>query len=94
MKQELENLREKSNELEVHWKNEKEIIVSMRDHKKEIDRLKQEADIEERRGNLQKVAEVDVCRALAALHPPHRSRNDTRSSPVRSLAEKQRLLPR
>ncbi len=58
LKQELENLREKSNELEVHWKNEKEIIVSIRDHKKDIDRMKQEADIEERRGNLQKVAEI------------------------------------
>lgn len=58
LKAELENLREKSNELEVHWKNEKEIITIIRDHKKEIDRLKQEADIEERRGNLQKVAEI------------------------------------
>ncbi len=58
LKQDLENLRERSNELEVHWKNEKEIITKIRDHKKEIDRLKQEADIEERRGNLQKVAEV------------------------------------
>lgn len=58
LKMELENLREKSNELEVHWKNEKEIITDIRDHKKEIDRLKQEADIEERRGNLQKVAEI------------------------------------
>jgi len=30
----LENLREKSNELEVHWKNEKEIITKIREHKK------------------------------------------------------------
>ena len=58
LKQELENLREQSNELEVHWKNEKEIISKIREHKKEIDRLKQQADIEERKGNLQKVAEL------------------------------------
>jgi ATP-dependent Clp protease ATP-binding subunit ClpB len=58
LKQELENLREKSNELEVHWKNEKEIITKIRENKKEIDKLKQEAEINERQGNLQKVAEI------------------------------------
>lgn len=58
LKEDLENLREQSNELEAHWKNEKEIITKIRDHKKDIDRLKQESDIEERRGNLQKVAEI------------------------------------
>jgi ATP-dependent Clp protease ATP-binding subunit ClpB len=58
LKNELENLREKSNELEVHWKNEKEIITKIRGHKKDIDKYKQQADIEERKGNLQKVAEL------------------------------------
>ncbi|HYE59567.1 MAG TPA: AAA family ATPase, partial [Candidatus Kapabacteria bacterium] len=58
LKEELENLREKSNEVEMHWKNEKEIITKIRQHKKEIERLKQQADIEERKGNLQKVAEI------------------------------------
>ena len=58
LKEDLENLREKSNEIEVHWKNEKEIITQIRGHKKEIDKFKQQADIEERKGNLQKVAEL------------------------------------
>jgi ATP-dependent Clp protease ATP-binding subunit ClpB len=58
LKEDLENLREKSNELEVHWKNEKDIITQIRDAKKDIDRLKQEAEITERRGELQKVAEI------------------------------------
>ncbi|MEK7084824.1 MAG: AAA family ATPase [Patescibacteria group bacterium] len=58
LKAELENLREKSNEVEMHWKNEKEIITQIREHKKEIDRLKQLAEIEERKGDLQKVAEI------------------------------------
>ncbi len=58
LKQELANLKEKSNELEAHWKNEKDIITKIREHKKEIEKLKSQADIEERRGNLQKVAEV------------------------------------
>lgn len=58
LQQELENLREKSHELEVHWKSEKEIITKIRDAKKDIDKLKQEAEISERRGDLQKVAEI------------------------------------
>ena len=58
LKEELENLREKSTALEVHWKNEKEIITNIREQKKQIDKLKQEAEIAERRGELQKVAEI------------------------------------
>lgn len=58
LKEELENLREKSNALEVHWKNEKEVITGIRESKKKIDQLKQEAEIAERRGDLQKVAEI------------------------------------
>jgi ATP-dependent Clp protease ATP-binding subunit ClpB len=58
LKEELENLQEKSNELEMHWKNEKEIITNIRVTKKQIDKLKQEAEIAERKGDLQKVAEI------------------------------------
>ncbi len=58
LQQELENVREKSNELEVHWKNEKDIISHVRDLKKQIDKTKQQAEIEERKGDLQKVAEL------------------------------------
>lgn len=58
LKEDVENLRERSNEVEVHWKHEKEIITQIRDAKKDIDRLKQEAEITERRGDLQTVAEI------------------------------------
>lgn len=58
LKEEVENLREKSNALEVHWKSEKDVITGIRESKKDIDQLKQEADIAERRGDLQKVAEI------------------------------------
>src|SRR3989338_8546477 len=58
LKKELENLKERSNEIEIHWKNEKEIITNIRACKKEIEQLKQAADIAERRGDLQKVAEI------------------------------------
>jgi len=55
---ELHDLKEKSNQLELHWKNEKEIITQIREAKKQIDSLKQEADILERKSELQKVAEI------------------------------------
>jgi ATP-dependent Clp protease ATP-binding subunit ClpB len=58
LKKELANLREEIGEIELHWKNEKEIISKIREFKKEIDTLKQQAEIAERNGNLQKVAEI------------------------------------
>jgi len=58
LKEEFANLREKSREIEMHWNNEKDIITKIRENKKEIDKLKQEADIAERKGDLQRVAEI------------------------------------
>jgi ATP-dependent Clp protease ATP-binding subunit ClpB len=54
----LNDLKEKSNQLELHWKSEKEIITKIREAKKQIDALKVEADILERKSELQKVAEI------------------------------------
>lgn len=58
IEKEMAELKEKSSELEVKWKNEKETIERIHKHKKEIDQLKQKAEIEERKGDLQKVAEI------------------------------------
>ncbi len=55
---ELADLQEKRVSLEAKWKNEKDTISRIHNYKKEIDRLKQQAEIEERKGNLQKVAEI------------------------------------
>ncbi|PLX28529.1 ATP-dependent chaperone ClpB [Candidatus Parcubacteria bacterium] len=58
LKEELANIKDQSKEIEMKWQNEKEIITKIRDNKKQIDKLKQEAEIEERKGDLQKVAEL------------------------------------
>ncbi len=58
LKKELADLKEKSQAIEMQWNSEKEIITKIRQKKKQIDSLKQEAEIEERKGNLQKVAEI------------------------------------
>ncbi len=55
----LAELKEKAKQLELHWNNEKDIIAKIRAFKKEIDELKIEADIIERRGDdLTRVAEI------------------------------------
>lgn len=58
LREELANLKEKTKALELQWQNEKGIITKIRNYKKDIDKLKQQAEIEERKGDLQKVAEI------------------------------------
>lgn len=59
LSKELEQIKEKSNQLELHWKNEKSIISTIRDHKKKIDKLKIQAEIIQRRGDdLTEVARI------------------------------------
>jgi ATP-dependent Clp protease ATP-binding subunit ClpB len=58
IEKEMADLQEKMHEIEVKWKSEKDLISKIHKFKKEIDHLKQQADIEERRGDLQKVAEI------------------------------------
>jgi len=55
----LAQLKEKANQLELHWQNEKNAIGKIRESKKQIDELKAKAEIIERRGDdLAQVAEI------------------------------------
>ena len=54
----IAELKEKSNQLEIHWTTEKKIIETINELKAEIDDLKQAAEIAERKADLQKVAEM------------------------------------
>jgi ATP-dependent Clp protease ATP-binding subunit ClpB len=55
---ELADIKEKSQRLILQWKTEKDLISAIRNHKKEIDKLKTEAEVSERKGELDKVAEI------------------------------------
>jgi ATP-dependent Clp protease ATP-binding subunit ClpB len=55
---ELAELREKSNALKANWKREKDLIAKARTLKEKIEQLKIEEQAEERKGNLQRVAEI------------------------------------
>jgi ATP-dependent Clp protease ATP-binding subunit ClpB len=55
---ELAGIRERANILKANWKQEKELIGRARELKEKIEQLKIEEQTEERRGNLQRVAEI------------------------------------
>ncbi|MBU4284978.1 ATP-dependent chaperone ClpB [Patescibacteria group bacterium] len=58
IKREIAELKEQSREMEIQWKTEKDIISKIRQNQKQMESLKQEADITERKSDLQKVAEI------------------------------------
>ncbi len=51
-------VREKADRLEITWKAEKESITAIQQTKKELEQLRNEADIAERRGDLEKASEI------------------------------------
>jgi ATP-dependent Clp protease ATP-binding subunit ClpB len=58
LERELAEIREKSNALKAKWKQEKELIARSRQLKEKLEQLKIEEQAEERKGNLQRVAEI------------------------------------
>src|SRR5207245_1705698 len=58
VERELAGIREKSNALKARWKQEKDLIARARQLKEKIEQLKIEEQTEERKGNLQRVAEI------------------------------------
>jgi ATP-dependent Clp protease ATP-binding subunit ClpB len=58
VERELAELREQANALKARWKEEKQSIGRIQELKERIEKLKLEEQTEERRGNLQRVAEI------------------------------------
>jgi ATP-dependent Clp protease ATP-binding subunit ClpB len=58
LEKELAEIREKSNALKANWKKEKDLIARQRALKEKLEQLKIEEQAEERKGNLQRVAEI------------------------------------
>jgi ATP-dependent Clp protease ATP-binding subunit ClpB len=55
---ELAGIREQSNALKARWKQEKDLIARSRQLKEKIEQLRIEEQTQERKGNLQRVAEI------------------------------------
>src|SRR3979490_36441 len=58
VEKELAGIREQSNALKAKWKQEKELIGGIRELKEKLDQLKTEEATEERKGNLERVAQI------------------------------------
>ena len=62
IQREVDDLKERSQGLELKWKNEKETISNLRQLKKDLETLRLEAESSERRGDLARVAEIRYAR--------------------------------
>ena len=58
VEKELAGIREKSNALKAKWKQEKDLIAKARALKEKLEQLKVEEAAEERKGNLERVAQI------------------------------------
>ncbi|NBS42014.1 AAA family ATPase, partial [bacterium] len=58
IERQIADLREKTDALEGKWKNEKDKIAALRDIKSVIEKLRAEAEMAERRGDLETVAKI------------------------------------
>ncbi|PIW37446.1 MAG: ATP-dependent chaperone ClpB, partial [Candidatus Kerfeldbacteria bacterium CG15_BIG_FIL_POST_REV_8_21_14_020_45_12] len=58
IEQEIAELQDSSQQLELQWKNERDLLEQMHDKKEQIDKLRGEAEIKERQGELREVAEI------------------------------------
>ncbi len=58
IEKELAEIRERANTLKANWKKEKDLIARARALKEKIEKLRIEEQAEERKGNLQRVAEI------------------------------------
>ena len=58
IERELAELEEERTALEMKWKNEKDLIDSIRDNARQVEELRGQAKIAERQGDLEKVAEI------------------------------------
>ena len=58
LKKKLAETKEQSKKIMLQWKTEKDLITNIRNHAAEIEKLKSQAEINERRMELDKVAEI------------------------------------
>lgn len=58
IEKEIAEITESSHRLEVRWQGEKDALTKIRDARSSLEKLRAEADMAERRGDLQRVAEI------------------------------------
>jgi ATP-dependent Clp protease ATP-binding subunit ClpB len=84
---EIADLREKTSELELKWKNEKEVITSIRSIKGELEKLRVAADNAESTGDLGTAAEIRYGRVPALT-----KELDVKTKRLKQLQKSRRIL--
>ncbi len=84
---EIADLREKTSELELKWKNEKEVIQAIRDIKGELEKLRVQADNAEAIADLGTTAEIRYGRI-----PLLEKELDTKTKRLKTLQKSRRVL--
>ncbi|HEX7651115.1 MAG TPA: AAA family ATPase [Candidatus Paceibacterota bacterium] len=85
--EEIADLREKTSELDLKWKNEKEVLDGIRSSKKELDKLKQQADAAEASADLGTAAEIRYGKL------PHLQRDiEMKMKRLKTLQKSRRIL--
>jgi ATP-dependent Clp protease ATP-binding subunit ClpB len=87
IEQELADLKEKTGEIELKWKNEKETVSAIKELKKELEELRIEADGAEARADLAKAAEIRY-----GLIPSTERELETKSKRLKKLQSSRRIL--
>jgi ATP-dependent Clp protease ATP-binding subunit ClpB len=87
IEKEIANLKEKTHELELKWKNEKETVVEIRGIKKDLESLRLEAENAEMRADLSRAAEIRY-----GLIPDLQNKLDQKLSRLKKLQKSRRIL--
>lgn len=84
---EIADMREKTSELELKWKNEKEVLIDIRGIKKKLEESRLEAEAAEAHADLSKAAEIRYSRI-----PSLEKELDTKSKKLKRLQSSRRIL--
>ncbi len=87
VQKEIANLKEQSNELKAHWKQERENISKIRSVKEEIERTKAAQEKAEREGNLEKAAEYKYGKLIEL-----QKKYDSETQKLKSLQSQKKML--
>ena len=87
IEKEISNLKEKTHELELKWKNEKETVVEIRTIKKELESLRLEGENAEMHADLARVAEIRYGQI-----PELQNKLETKLSRLKKLQRSRRIL--
>ena len=87
VEKEIANLKEQTHELELKWKNEKEIVVEIRAIKKELESLRIEAENSEMHSDLARAAEIRYGQI-----PDLQNKLETKLSRLKKLQKSRRIL--